>query len=43
VTKNFGAENASVPLDKPRTNGFFREDSGGKYLAYWVESPGIAL
>jgi hypothetical protein len=25
VTKNFGAENASVPLDNPRTNGFFNE------------------
>jgi len=29
VTKNFGAENASVPLDNPRTNGFFNETVAG--------------
>ena len=29
MTKNFGAENASVQLDKPRTNGFFNETVAG--------------
>ena len=29
MTKNFGAENASVPLDNPRTNGFFNEAVAG--------------
>ena len=29
MTKNFGAENASVPSDNPRTNGFFNETVAG--------------